>query len=133
MDWYKITTVCAIVVMMPLSALAAAGDPASGEKIFRKCQACHNIDNAKKKVGPSLQNLIGRKPGTVEDFKYSKGMIEYGQDKVWNEETLTVYLADPRGEVKKTKMAFPGLKKDQEIADVIAYVMQFSEVSESPQ
>ena len=129
MKLYRITTVFAGLMMMPLPALGAEGDPAAGEKVFRKCQACHVVDSDQKKVGPSLQNLIGRKPGTVEDFKYSKGMVEYGEDKVWNEETLTIYLADPRGEVKGTRMAFAGLKKEEEIADVIAYIKQFSEES----
>ena len=88
--------------------------------------ACHNVENDKAKVGPTLQNVIGRQPGTVDGFRYSKAMQAFGAGKVWNEELLATYLANPREVVKGTKMVFPGLKKDQEIADVIAYVNQFS-------
>ncbi|TYC61974.1 cytochrome c family protein [Rhodobacterales bacterium] len=107
-------------------ATAQDGDPEAGAKVFRKCAACHNIENAKRKVGPSLQGVIGRQPGTVEGFKYSKGMIEFGEGKVWSAELLSEYLPDPRGMVKGTKMAFAGLKKEEDVANVIAYISQFS-------
>jgi cytochrome c len=103
-------------------AMAVEGDPAAGETVFKKCATCHVLEVGKNKVGPSLAGVIGRKPGTVEGFKYSKAMIDFGQDKVWDETTLVPYLQDPKGVVKGTKMAFAGLKTEQEIADVIAYV-----------
>jgi cytochrome c len=103
-------------------ALAVEGDPAAGEAVFKKCATCHVLEVGKNKVGPSLAGVIGRKPGTVEGFKYSKAMIEFGEGKVWDDAQLASYLKDPKGVVKGTKMAFAGLKTEQEIADVIAYV-----------
>ena len=107
---------------------AAAQDDlvANGEKVFRKCQACHAAgEGAKNKVGPVLNDLFGRKPGSLPDYKYSEAMIAFGQDHVWDEATLTTYLHDPRGVVKGTKMVFPGLKKDEDIQAVLAYLATF--------
>ncbi|MBO3761726.1 cytochrome c family protein [Ciceribacter sp. L1K22] len=115
------------VVLAPTLTLAQEGDAAAGKTVFNKCMACHNVDTDKAKVGPSLKGVIGRQPGTVEGFKYSKAMVDFGAGKVWDEALLTAYLPDPRGLVKGTKMAFAGLKTDKEVADVIAYLKQFSE------
>lgn len=101
-------------------AAFAEGDPAEGKKVFRKCQACHTLDG-KNRVGPTLQGLIGRKAGAVEGFRYSDAMKAY--DVVWSAETLMTYLEDPRGLVRGTRMAFPGLKDEQDRADVIAYII----------
>ncbi|MCP1199034.1 cytochrome c family protein [Notoacmeibacter sp. MSK16QG-6] len=102
------------------------GDAAAGEKVFNRCKACHAVgEGAKNKVGPELNDLFGRKPGSHEDFKYSDAMIAYGEDKVWDVEHLTAYLAAPRKVVKGTKMAFAGLKKEEQIADVLAYLATF--------
>lgn len=115
--------VVAVFAVLPLSA-QAQGDVEAGKKVFNKCKACHSIANDKHRVGPSLKGLIGRKAGTAEGFKYSDAMIAYGESGiVWSEETLFVYLEDPRGLVKGTKMAFAGLKKEDERRDVIAYIM----------
>ncbi|RLQ89200.1 c-type cytochrome [Notoacmeibacter ruber] len=102
------------------------GDAAAGEKVFNKCKACHAVgEGAKNRVGPELNELFGRQPGSLEDFKYSKAMVEFGEDKVWDEEHLTTYLAAPRKVVKGTKMAFAGLKKEEDIDNVIAYLATF--------
>lgn len=108
------------------SANALEGDAEAGAQVFKKCAVCHNIESADKKVGPSLQGVIGRQPGTAAGFNYSKAMIAFGQGKIWNEDLLKTYLANPREVVKGTRMAFPGLKKNEDIANVIAYVKQFS-------
>lgn len=108
-------------------AFAQEGDASAGETVFKRCQVCHVVDSDQNKVGPTLQNVIGRTPGTVEGFRYSKAMQEFGEDHVWDEETLTEYLAAPREVVKGTTMAFAGLKEEQQIADVIAYLKQFSD------
>ncbi|HMB77686.1 MAG TPA: cytochrome c family protein [Kiloniellaceae bacterium] len=106
----------------------ADGDPAAGEKVFKKCKACHVVDSDKNRVGPSLKGLIGRTPGTVEGYKYSAAMVAYGEDgAVWDDETLEIYLEKPKALVPKTKMSFPGLKKPEDRADVIAYLKTFSE------
>lgn len=114
----------AVTLALTLPAAAQEGDAAAGATVFKKCTACHNVDNPKAKVGPSLQGVIGRQPGIVEGFKYSKAMTDFGAGKVWNDELLTTYLADPRGVVKGTKMAFAGLKEPKDIADVIAFLKQ---------
>jgi cytochrome c len=108
------------------SALAA-GSSTNGEKLFRKCAACHSVEPGKKKVGPSLHGVIGRTAGTSDGYRYSKAMTAYGQSGVvWGEDTLDVYLEAPRKVVKGTKMSFPGLKKAEDRADVIAYLEQLS-------
>lgn len=115
---YVFAAVAAAGFMM--AAPAMAGDAAAGEKVFRKCKACHYVDQEKNKTGPHLVNIIGRKAGAVEGYKYSKAMS--GSDLVWDEATLAGFLAKPKSYLKGTKMAFAGLKKDSDIADVIAYL-----------
>ena len=105
-----------------------AQDAAAGEKVFTKCKVCHVADADTNKIGPSLHGVIGRTAGTHPDFKYSEAMIAAGKSGVkWDEPTLTTYLHDPKAMVKGTKMVFPGLKKDEDIANVIAYLKQFSQ------
>ncbi len=114
---------------LSLSTIAAfaEGDPVAGEKVFKKCAACHVVDSDAKKVGPSLQGVIGSTAGTVEGFKYSKVMVEAGEGGlIWDDETIGAYLADPKGYLKGNKMSFAGLKKQQEIDDVIAYLKEHS-------
>ena len=116
------------VVLTGLSAPAfAAGDAAKGAKIFKKCKACHVVDSAKNKLGPSLQNVINREPGSVAGYKYSKAMKAFGPGQVWDAATLDTFLTKPKGLVKGTKMSFPGLKKEQDRKDVIAYLQQNSQ------
>ncbi len=121
------TAFFAAISLVALSAgQSAAQDAAAGEKVFAKCKACHVIDQDQNKVGPSLKGVVGRTAGTHPDFKYSNGMIEAGKaGLVWDDAKLTEYLRDPRGMIKGGKMAFPGLKKDDELANVIAYLKQF--------
>jgi cytochrome c len=104
-----------------------AQDAAAGEKVFTKCKVCHIADKDQNKIGPSLNGVIGRTAGTHPGFSYSQAMVAAGKSGVkWDEATLTTYLRDPKAMVKGTKMAFPGLKKDEDIASVIAYLKQFS-------
>lgn len=117
----------AVLAVAAIAAIPArAQDAAAGEKVFGKCKACHVAEEDKNKIGPSLKGVIGRKAGTHPDFKYSTPMVDAGKGGlVWDEATLTKYLHDPKAMVKGTKMAFPGLKKDEDIANVIAYLKQF--------
>ena len=118
----------AISVTAFISQPSQAQDAAAGEKVFTKCKVCHVADEDKNKIGPSLHGVIGRTAGTHPDFKYSEAMIAAGASGVkWDEPTLTTYLHDPKAMVKGTKMAFPGLKKDEDVANVIAYLKQFSQ------
>lgn len=107
---------------MAQPGLAQAADAAHGAIVFKKCMACHTATAPTNRVGPSLQNVVGRAVASVEGFKYSNAMKEYGAGKVWDEATLTTYLAAPRQVVQGTAMAFPGLKKTEDVDDVIAYL-----------
>ena len=105
----------------------AEGDVVAGEKVFKKCAACHVVDSDDKKVGPSLMNVFGRPAGTQENFTYSNKMIDAGAEGlVWDEDSIAEYLANPKGFIKGNKMSFVGLKKPDEIENVIAYLKQFS-------
>ena len=111
----------AIMVALSLSAgNALAGDAAKGEKVFKKCKACHVVDSEKNKTGPHLVNILGRPAASVESYKkYSKAMKESGL--IWDEATLDGYLIAPKKYLKGTKMAFAGLRKDADRANIIAY------------
>ena len=100
-----------------VAALVAAADPAAGEKIFKKCAACHKVgEDAKNATGPMLNGILGRAAGTVEGFKYSKAMADAGAGGlVWSDENLHAYLSDPKGFVKRNKMSFAGLKSKDDI------------------
>jgi cytochrome c len=98
----------------------AQGDPEKGEKVFNKCKTCHVVEEEKNKVGPHLVGIFGRPAGSVEGFKYSDAMTSSGV--VWEDDTITTYLKDPKGYIPGNRMAFPGLRKDEEIADLLAYL-----------
>lgn len=107
---------------------AAAQDAALGEKVFARCKACHAVgEGAKNKVGPHLNDLFGRVAGSAADYKYSTAMAKAGTDGVvWDDATLAEFLAKPKDFVKGTKMAFAGLKKEDEIVNLTAYLKTFS-------
>jgi cytochrome c len=117
-------TFAAALGMMAMTGSAfAEGDAAKGEKVFKKCKACHTMEAGKNKVGPSLAGIIGATPGAVEGYKYSKAMIAFGEGgAVWDDATLDAYLKKPKEVVPKTKMSFAGLKKDADRANVIAFM-----------
>ncbi len=104
---------------------ALADDPEAGARVFKKCQACHAVgEGAQNKVGPELNGLFGRAAGSVPDYDYSEANRNSGI--TWTDEIFAAYIRDPRGYIKGTKMSFAGLKKDQEIADLTAYLRQFN-------
>ena len=104
-----------------ISQLLALGDLAHGEKVFKKCSACHMIaSGGKNKIGPNLWGVIGRTAGSVSDYKYSKAMVAYA--KQWNFEEMNGYLIKPQAYIKGTKMAFAGLRKEKDRASVILYL-----------
>jgi cytochrome c len=112
----------AVAIVLMAAPAFAAGDPAKGEKVFAKCKACHTTEAGKNRVGPSLAGVFGRTSGTVEGFKYSDAMKNAGV--VWDDETISKYLEAPKGFIEGNKMAFPGLKNQQDRDDVIAYLKQ---------
>ena len=112
-----------------IAALMAMGDVVSGEKIFKKCAACHSIvKDGKNKIGPALYNVVGRKVGGVNDYKYSKALAGY--KKSWTFEELNGFLLKPAKWIKGTKMAYAGLRKEKDRASIIKYLNQNSD---SPQ
>lgn len=123
----KLITVFAALALAG-SGHALAQDAGAGEKVFKKCKACHAVgEGAKNKVGPHLNELFGRKAAAIEGYKYSKAFKAAGEDGlVWNEETLDKFLLKPKAMIKKTKMSFGGLKKDEDRANIIAYLQAFS-------
>ena len=118
-------------VLMAAAALCAAAapsmaaDPAAGEKAFTVCKACHKVgEGAKNGVGPTLNGIVGRPAGSAEGYKYSDAMKNSGI--AWDEATLAEYLKNPKAKVEGNKMAFPGVKDDAKIADIIAFLGQFN-------
>lgn len=103
-------------------AALAEGDAENGEKVFRKCKACHTVEEGKNRVGPTLFGIVDRPVASVADYKYSDAMKAFGDGKTWTAELLESYLTKPKDVVPGTKMNFPGLKKDADRADVIAYL-----------
>ena len=110
-----------VVEAVDIKALLAMGDLAHGEKVFKKCTACHMIAaGGKNMIGPNLWSVIGRQAGVVSEYKYSKAMIAYGKE--WTFEEMNSYLIKPQAYVKGTKMAFAGLRKEKDRASVILYM-----------
>lgn len=119
----------ALAVVVPAGLAHADGDAAAGEKVFRKCKACHAADKEQNKVGPYLLGVIGRPVASVEDFKYSDAMKSWGEGKVWDDETFLVYIEQPQTIVKGTKMAYRGVPKEGDRADLLAYLKTTGEGS----
>ena len=110
-----------VVEVVNIKALLAMGDMAHGEKVFKKCTACHMIAaDGKNKIGPNLWGVIGRKAGSITDYKYSKAMVAYAKE--WTFEEMNSYLIKPQAYIKGTKMAFAGLRKEKDRASVILYM-----------
>lgn len=122
------TTAAAAALLTVLAVPALAdGDAAKGEKVFRKCKACHAVgEGAKNRVGPVLNGVVGNPAGQNPDFKYSSGFQAAAADGlVWDEEALGTFLTKPRDFIDGTKMSFAGLKDEDDIEDVIAYLRTF--------
>ncbi len=117
----------ALLAFAPIAG-AKAQDAAAGQRVFNQCSACHTINQGgPNRVGPNLHGVIGRKAGSVEGFRYSGPMKQKGEEGlVWTEETLQPYLRNPREMVQGTIMAYPGLRNEQQLNDLIAYLKQQS-------
>ena len=115
-----------VVEKINIAALLAMGDLAHGEKVFKKCAACHSIvKGGKNNIGPALYNVVNRQVGLVDNYKYSKALAAYGKN--WTFEELNGYLIKPAKWIKGTKMAFAGLRKEKDRASVILYLNKNSD------
>ena len=108
-----------------------AQDAAAGAKVFNQCRACHQVgETAKNLIGPKLNGLFGRTAGSVEGFKYSDANIKSGI--VWSDEIFAEYIRDPKAKIPGTKMVYAGLKNDQQIADLTAFLKQYNAEGKTP-
>ena len=118
----NLLVVVGIIIVILIFSVANAADPVNGKKVFKKCVACHSLQEGKNKIGPSLYNLLDRKAGLVEGYKYSKAMKSSGV--VWDEESLDEFLTKPRKVIPKTKMSFRGIKNKSLRDDLISFLKQ---------
>ncbi|MEQ5776829.1 MULTISPECIES: cytochrome c family protein [unclassified Thalassospira] len=131
MNSIKMLAIAISATAMFSTAAFAAGDAAKGEKVFKKCAACHSIEEGKNKVGPSLHSVIGRECGAISDYKYSKGYQDACEKGFTIDEAfLDEYLKDPSAKIsaiadtkERSKMTFK-LKKEEDIQDVTEYLKQ---------
>jgi cytochrome c len=122
MIWSRLITGTALA--SALATTVVAQDVTAGEKTFNVCRACHEIgDGAKNEVGPALNGVVGRKSGSYPGYNYSDANKNSGL--IWDEATLQEYLKNPKAKVPGTKMLFPGLKRDDDIVNVIAFLKQY--------
>jgi len=113
-------------IIEPISLLLASASLEKGEKLFKKCSACHNYEkDSANKVGPNLWNLINRPKANVDGFAYSKALAEYGGE--WSYEELAEFLYKPKKFAKGTKMNFAGLKKVQDRANIVLFLRKQAE------
>jgi cytochrome c len=117
---FRLAAAAAALSVLSAASASASGDVAKGEKVFAKCKICHDAASTQNKIGPGLKGVFGRKAGTLAGYTYSNAMKSSGI--VWNEDKLKAFVANPKTLVPATKMAFVGLKKHDEIEDLIAYL-----------
>ena len=120
---FVVTGIIIVIVIFSIAIaidIANAANPVNGKKVFKKCVACHSLQEGKNKIGPSLYNLLDRKIGSVEGYKYSKAMKN--SCVVWDEESLDKFLTKPRKFIPKTKMAFRGIKNKSLRDDLISFL-----------
>jgi len=126
MQNHSLTLAAAITlaVALAMSASASAQDAAAGQRVFNQCRTCHTIEaNGRNGIGPNLHGVVGRKAASVEGYRFSNAMKEKGeQGWTWTDDNLRPYLHNPREVVPGTNMSFPGIRNDQQINDLIAYL-----------
>ena len=126
--YYKLALLLAVTLFHGSVFAENISSISSGAKIFKKCQNCHQIgEDAKNRVGPQLNNIFGRSAGVLPGVKYSKNMIQAGEEGlVWNIETLNLFIENPKGLIAKTRMSFRGLKKEDDRKNLLLYLSKFS-------
>ncbi|MEI7598523.1 MAG: cytochrome c family protein [Aestuariivirga sp.] len=120
----RLTITLLSLLALPAAAFAQdSGDAAKGEKVFAQCKACHEVDKGVNKVGPTLKGVIGRNVASVPDYKYSTAMQDFAKTHpAWTDELFLIYIENPKKEVPGTKMAFGGVKKPDDRANLLAYL-----------
>ncbi|MPZ55488.1 MAG: c-type cytochrome [Rhizobiales bacterium] len=119
---HRLLLACAVAITFAPSTKAQ--DAAAGEKVFAQCRACHQVGpTARNLVGPKLNGLFGRKAGTIDGYSYTDANKNSGI--TWDEAVFSEYIKNPRAKVPGTKMVYAGLKDEQRITDLIAYLTQF--------
>jgi cytochrome c len=117
----QVSTQVKEVVQLDIKEILAMGDLSHGEKVFKKCSACHIVaKGGKNKIGPALYGIVGKASAVSEGYSYSKALKAHGKN--WSFEELNAYLLKPQAHIKGTKMAFAGLRKDKDRASVILYL-----------
>ena len=109
-----------------IASLLALGDIAHGEKVFKKCAACHVVEKGgANKIGPALYGVLGRKVAAIDDYKYSQALTDYSKE--WTFEEMNGYLKKPQSWIKGTKMSFAGLRKEKDRASIILFLNKYSD------
>ena len=113
-----------LLSVAPAMAQDAAGNAEAGQRVFNQCRACHTINrDGRAMVGPNLFGIVGRRAGSFEGFRYSRPMQEkHEQDFVWTEDNLRAYIRNPKDIVPNGNMSFPGLRNEQQLNDLLAYL-----------
>ena len=115
-----------VMFLIALSS-ASAADLKKGKKVFNKCKACHTLVENKHRIGPSLHGIYGRKAGVASKYKFSRAMKKAGNSGlVWDDKSLAKYLSKPRSFIKGTKMAFAGIKKPEDMENLLAFLKEAS-------
>ncbi|AXI48179.1 cytochrome c family protein [Sulfitobacter sp. SK012] len=124
----KIVTQVILVLAIMSGPVFAEGNPDKGKKLFSKCKACHMVgEKAKNRVGPELNGIVGASAGAVEGFKYSKALTAQAEaGLVWDEASLSEFLANPKKFMPGTKMSFKGFRKEEQLADIVSYLATFN-------
>jgi cytochrome c len=118
------SVVVVLLLTLAWNGAVLAQDVAAGEQSFKKCAACHAVgEGAKNKIGPELNGLDGRKAASVQGYSYSDADKKSGI--TWDEASFKDYIKDPRAKIPGTKMVFAGIKNDQDVSDLWAYLRQF--------
>ena len=127
----KNLVVSSFVALILFLAPAYSQDADKGERAFRRCQACHAVgEGAQNKIGPQLNGIVDRAAGSVADFNYSDALMAQAEEGlIWDEDSLNAFLTKPREFMKGTKMAFPGIRKEEDRLDLIAYLATFGDDS----
>lgn len=120
----RITAILALSLLTAgiAGGVRAEGNAVDGQKVFRKCAACHSLEAGKIKIGPPLHGIFGRSAGSVDGFRYSRAMKESGI--AWDSKTLDGYIAAPAKFIPGNRMPFPGIKDPGDRADLLAYLRE---------